>query len=108
MRGELHRKGDEAAEPAGARCAVAVEDPQRFVCSLTGAPAVDAVRLRATGKVAMEKAAVVRGLDHDPDPETRRAFEERVEACREEVVLRREDCLPWYRRMPKNGMVPFE
>ena len=30
-----------------------------------------------------------------------------VEARMEAVVLRKEDCLPWHKRMPKDGMVPF-
>ena len=89
-----------------ARRAVAAEDPARFRCALTGAPAVDAVRLD-DGRVAMEKAAVVGGLAHAADAPTRAAFEEAVGARLVEVPLARADCLPWRKRMPEAGLPPF-
>lgn len=89
-----------------ARRAAAAAEP-RFACALTGAPAVDAVRL-ADGRVAMEKAALVRGeAGYAPDGETRAAFEAAVEARREPVALDASGVLPWRRRMPEGGIPPF-
>ena len=89
-----------------ARRAVAKAEPERFRCALTGAPAVDAVRL-ADGTLAMEKVAVVRKLDHEPDAATREAFEAAVQARYNEVPLRREECVSWRRLMPEGGLTPL-
>jgi hypothetical protein len=90
-----------------ARRAVAAAEPARFACALTGAPAVDAVRL-ADGRVAMEKAALVRGeAGYAADGETRAAFEAAVEARREPVALDVARTLPWRKRMPEGGIPPF-
>lgn len=89
-----------------ARREVAAEDPARFTCSLTGAPAVDAVRL-SDGRVAMEKAAIVQGQTYEPATDTRKAFEAAVQARRVDVPLKKEQCMSWRRRMPEGGIRPF-
>lgn len=83
------------------------EADARFRCSLTGAPANDAVLLSEAGKVAMEKAALVRGLPYTPCAELRREFEERVSAILEPVELDKSGVLAWWKRMPASGIVPF-
>jgi len=89
-----------------ARRAVANDDPA-FCCALTGAPVVDAVRL-GDGRVAMEKAALVRELEYEVDEATRASFEEAVcNRVSHDVKLCREECVPWRESMPEGGIVPF-
>lgn len=88
------------------RRAVADEHPD-LVCSLTGAPLVDAVRL-ATGEWAMEKAAVVRDLVFTRDDAVRRRFEDLVlRSLPPAPVLDPLQCLSWKKLMPQEGLVPF-
>ena len=88
-----------------ARKAVAADDPA-FRCALTGAPLVDAVRLD-DGKLVMEKIAQVMEREYEPDEPTRAAFEAAVAARLEPVEIFKADCVPWRKRMPKNGLEPF-
>lgn len=91
-----------------ARKQVADEDPLRFRCTLTNAPCVDAVRLKSTGRIAMEKAAIVRDEEYDVDSETRSAFEMRVDEVAQAVDLPNPSlCVAWKRRMPEGGIRPF-
>lgn len=74
-----------------------------LVCSLTGAPLVDAVRV-AGGELAMQKAAEVRGLEWEVDRETRARFDSLVGEVEDPPLP---TCLPWWKRMPKHGAPPF-
>ena len=75
-----------------------------IVCALTGAPAVDAVRL-ADGRIAMEKAATVRGhVSFTPDVATRRKFDDLVRERTRPVLLG--PCTSWRRLMPEQGIEP--
>jgi hypothetical protein len=89
-----------------ARRKVAEED-LRFRCSLTGAPAVDAVFLYESGNVAMEKAAVIKSRPFTPAHELRTEFEARVKEVLEVVEIVRGDCVSWRKRMSENGIPPF-
>ena len=91
-----------------ARRATLVKDPIMFQCSLTSAPAVDAVRLTRDGSIAMERAAIAREEAYTPAMEVRRAFETSVK----ELMCSVEPpeaaaCIPWKRRIPESGATPF-
>lgn len=90
-----------------ARRRAAEEDPH-FRCSLTGAPAVDAVRLSG-GEVAMEKAAIVASKSHTAAADVRLVFEKRVNEllvpCPSSPPP--EACVSWRKVMPEGGIVPF-
>ena len=90
-----------------ARKAVAAHD-QKYTCHLTGAPLVDAVRLEDEGHLAMEKAALARGLRFTAADDVRAAFEAAVNERVESVELAKVDCVPWRRRVPEGGLVPFD
>ena len=82
-------------------------DPVAFTCALTGAPAVDAVRL-ADGRIAMEKAAVVHGDSFTPDVDVRHAFEAHVRELIAHVPApKASQCIAWRRRMCAEGLAPF-
>lgn len=91
------------------RCAAA-EVPW-LTCALTGAPCVDACEVTLPdGNVvrAMEKAAQVRGLQHEPDLQMREAFEEAVGVRMGPAEeLDRSACASWKRLMPPEGIRPF-
>lgn len=90
-----------------ARQIVAKRHPQ-FRCTLSGAPAVDAVRLNNdSNKVAMEKAALVAGLRYRADETLRQEFEHHVAEEVESTHLKTEDCITWRKLMPETGIVPF-
>lgn len=102
-----------------ARRRVAAADA-RFKCSLSGLPAVDAVRVSSPpteevlvvpnadgGQIASEKAAMVQGLDDAVPEETlRAAFAEAVRLEYTPPTLRRESCIAWKRQMPVGGLRP--
>ena len=76
-------------------------------CALTGAPAVDAVRL-ADGRLAMERAARVHGLAFTVDAPVRARLEAAVDAAVDETTaptFRAETT--WRRLVPPGGLVPF-
>jgi hypothetical protein len=89
-----------------ARRAAQQADPDKHTCALTGAPLVDAVRLE-DGRLAMEKAALVRELPFEADADARAAFDAAVDARLERVALRKEACLSWRKLMPEGGLPPF-
>ena len=92
-----------------ARRAVAAAHPE-LVCALTGAPLVDAVRLD-DGRLAMERAALVRELPHTTDADTRARFESVVAAQLADDPVPTFDAAQqptWRRRVMPGGMVPFE
>ena len=90
-----------------ARRRVAERDPERFRCSLSGKPAVDAVRC-ADGAVAAEKAAMLEKTTKPPEPdeEVRAAFEEAVMREYAPVALDTTACVSWKRQMPVGGLRP--
>lgn len=88
-----------------ARKSALAADPT-FRCSLSAAPAVDAVRLD-DGGVAMEKAALVRGMGYRVDPVLRAQFERAVSGWMESVEIDSSGCISWRKRMPGGGIVPF-
>lgn len=82
-------------------------DPVSFTCSLTNAPTVDAVRLE-DGSIAMEKAAIVRGLKYTPAMDFRMVFESHVASSMPPVLPPLAcECIPWKRRVPEEGCQPF-
>ena len=89
---------------------VAEESP-RFTCSLTGAPAFGAVVLKDSQSVAMENAALVRGLSYDVAEDIRAEFDGRVsELMKEEssaVKLDTAACTPWRKLVPASGLDVF-
>lgn len=96
-----------------ARKAVAEED-EGMRCALTGAPLVDAVRLRSsetkqTTTLVMEKMALVREEEEDYEvaQDVREAFDKAVEAKRRPPTLDAAACTSWKRLMPDGGIVPF-
>ena len=94
-------------EVVRARREVAAKE-RKFKCSLTGAPAFDAVRLKGSGEIAMMKAAQIYGFEYEEDEETRKQFEEEVERERGgEVPLHKPTCEQWWKRMPAQGIPPF-
>lgn len=96
----------ERFELVRARKAAALENKQ-FRCEITGAPLIDAVKLE-DGRLVMEKIALVKGLSYTIDKETRTQFESAVSKYKLEVPLpNKANCLPWWRRMPKEGLDPF-
>ena len=105
MRAEVEYVMESRMATVRARRALAADDPQ-WVCALSGAPAVDAVRL-ADGRRAMEKAALARGVAFEPDEAARVDFEAAVALRRECVELRKAGCSSWRKRMPEAGIVPF-
>lgn len=108
MRAEVEFIMRKRFELVRARRRVADSDPERFRCSLCGAPAVDAVRLADSDAVAMEKAALVDGRRYHVDSATRAEFEARVAQELPAVELARVDCVAWKKRMPEHGLRPFE
>ena len=91
-----------------AQSSVAKEDPVRFKCELTGAPAVDAVRLKGDGRLAMEKAALVHNLDYTIDYTTRETFGTMVEERMDCVVFESKGArVSWRRMMPSEGIPPL-
>jgi hypothetical protein len=82
-----------------------VAKDERFRCAISGAPLVDAVRM--DGLVVMDRIALLREATAVPEWTMRREFEERVEACKETVVLDRAACVPWWKQMPSSGIAPF-
>ena len=95
------------ASKVAARKKVMQSSPDRFTCCLTASPLVDAVRLKG-GDLCMEKAAVLNGYSYEVDEETRREFEDAVQSVMEKVPPPLPaDCLPWKRRIPKEGIPPF-
>ena len=91
-----------------ARREVQRQNPDRFTCSLTGAPMVDAVRLE-DGTLAMERAVQVRELPFTIDSDVRETFEMFVALHRIEgpCALPAADRVSWRKRMPEAGIVPF-
>lgn len=86
-----------------ARRAARDANPERFTCSLTGAPLFEAVRLES-GAFAMEKAALVQELPYTIDEETRAAFEEAVATHADEPpTLDRKQCSAWRHLAPSPG-----
>lgn len=95
------------ASKVTARKKVMQSSPDRFTCCLTASPLVDAVRLKG-GDLCMEKAAVLNGYSYEVDEEVRREFEDAVQSVMEKVPPPLPaDCLPWKRRIPKEGIPPF-
>ena len=80
-------------------------------CALTAAPLVDAVTVTSEGphkgKLAMEKAAVVAGVEHEPAQSVRDRFEAEVQAVMETVELDKSKCINWRKLMPEGGLPPF-
>ena len=80
-------------------------------CALTAAPLVDAVTVTSEGphkgKLAMEKAAVVAGVEHEPAQSVRDRFEAEVQAVMEAVELDKSKCVNWRKLMPEGGLPPF-
>ena len=93
-----------------ARRQVAREVPE-LRCTLTGAPAVDAVRLTTgsnAGRLAMERAAPLRGSDSAVAEEERRRFEAAVDEFKEHVPPpETAECIPWRKRIGASGELPF-
>jgi hypothetical protein len=82
-------------------------DSDLFRCSLTNAPAVDAVRLE-DGSIVMEKAAIVREMDYTPAMDVRIAFENAVKENMPIVApAAAAECINWKRRVPEEGCPPF-
>lgn len=96
------RKAVAVAQDGGAK--------EAYTCSLTGAPLVDAVRLEAAdgGGLAMEKAALARGLAFTVAADVRASFEAAVAERLSPVALAKTDCVAWRRRVPETGLAPFE
>ena len=93
-----------------ARKATRDAEPERFTCSLTGAPLVDAIRLvdfHGHPALAMEKAAQVRNLTYVAAHDVRAAFDAAVQAKMQPVEIHKANCMSWRRRMPEVGIVPF-
>lgn len=107
LRAEVEYIMENRIAQVAARRALAATDPT-VRCALSGAPATDAVRL-ADGRIAMEKAAQVEDLVAGcrPDADVRARLAAHV-ATVPEVPLRRADCLPWRKRMPEDGLAPWE
>lgn len=84
-----------------------VANDVRFKCSLTGAPAVDAVVLTENNNIAMEKAAIIASQPYSPAHELRLEFEQRVKDVIVGVEIDKVDCIAWRKRMPEKGIVPF-
>ena len=83
-----------------------VAEEERFRCCLSGAPAVDAVRLKRGGGIAMEKAALLKGEEYEEDKETRSLFEERVVTLLPLIELEK-GCVSWRKQMPESGIEPL-
>ena len=95
------------ASKVNARKAAMESDP-RFTCCLTGAPLIDAVRLKKNGGLCMQKAAILRDEEYDVDESLRSEFEDRVKSLMETVPPPPPvDCVPWKKRIPKEGIAPF-
>ena len=93
-------------EVVRARRAAVAENPD-FACALCGAPVVDAVRLE-DGRVAMEKAALVKNVAFAPAQDIRTAFAQAVKSVETPVdPPTPSECVSWKRRMPTGGIVPF-
>lgn len=92
-----------------ARKAAAAGEP-RFRCSLTGAPAVDAVFLteREGSAVAMEKAAILAGEAHTRADSLRLEFEAEVQKLLDPVEFKpATGRVSWCKQMPAQGIPPF-
>lgn len=90
-----------------ARKAAMQADPDKFTCCFTNAPANDAVRL-TDGRIAMEKAAILREVDYDPAVEVRAEYDAKVKELMPDVTPPpAEECILWKRRVPKEGAMPF-
>lgn len=87
------------------RVAMAGDAPVEFRCVLSGAPTVDAVKVEEG--YAMERAAIVRGKPFEVAQDVRDRFDRAVaNAMRDEPALP-VDKVPWWKRMPKQGLRPF-
>jgi hypothetical protein len=83
-----------------------------FCCALTGAPAVDAVRVKggeSDGRLVMAKVALVRSLAYEPDWTARERFRAAVEKeLPTRAPIDAAGCIPWKKRMPEAGIPPFQ
>ena len=90
-----------------AQTAVTESEPERFRCSVSGAPAVDAVR-DADGRLVMEKVARLSGLAFTVADDVRDEMEARVCERMEDVPFDASLCSSWRRLMPEGGIRPFQ
>lgn len=89
-----------------ARKAVARAHPN-MVCSLSGAPLVDAVRLE-DGTLVMEKMALIADRPYTKDADVRAAFAALVgDAKAADPPFDASKCTPWTKLMPATGIPPF-
>jgi hypothetical protein len=90
-----------------ARKAAMQTNPEKFTCCFTNAPANEAVRL-TDGRIAMEKAAILRQVDYEPAVSVRTEFAAKVKELMSDVSPpATEECILWKRRISKEGAVPF-
>jgi len=90
-----------------AQWAVMEEDPERFRCSRTRVPAVDAVRATEGGAVLLEKVARLSRIPYAVADDLRADMEARVACAAEDVTCDASQCTSWRRLMPEGGLAPF-